>query len=436
MDVRANILVDSIALIVTLVALIGELKGERDGRAYQKRFRWLLIANCLILVTDALAWLCDGQFFPGARLLSFALNTCYYTMQIVYCWLWTIFVYGWAKRYQGVAPLNRLLLALPLLAELIVLLLNCTTHWVFNLDDGNRYRRGSAYWVNLLPYVIYMAAALSILVHAWLTDKDADRKRHSLTLLIGMLLPTCGSVIESKSYGLTFTWPLAAISLLLIYLSTQQEQNALDKAEAADAKAELIESQMSIMLSQIQPHFLYNSLTVISELCEVDPGKAREATMQFSAFLRGNMNSLTMNRPIAFEHELQHTKNYLALEKFRFPDRLRTVFQIETALFKLPTLTLQPIVENAVRYGVTKRPEGGTVTISAKETAADYVITVEDDGVGFDPMTPKSDGRTHIGLANVRDRLKRMVNGTLSITSTLNVGTVVVITIPKGGFPC
>ncbi|MDD3412163.1 MAG: histidine kinase [Eubacteriales bacterium] len=436
MDIRANILVDTIALSITLAVLRGEMKWKERKHAYQKRFFQLLVANCLVLAMDLAAWLCDGQTFANVRTLCYITNTGYYAMQITYCWIWTLFAYDWANDYRQIPRLRQLLFALPMLAEWIALAFNLSTGSVFVMDEANHYRRGAGYWFNLIPFIFYTLTALALLTRSWLASTDANRKRHSLTLLVAMLLPTCGSIIESRSYGLTFTWPLAALSLLLIYLSTQQEQNALDKAEAASMKAELAESRMSIMLSQIQPHFLYNSLSVIAELCETDPATARCATLQFSSFLRGNMSSLTMNKPIAFEHELQHTKNYLALEQLRFPDRLHTMFDIEVTHFQLPTLTLQPIVENAVRYGVTKRPEGGTVAIRTQETPESFIVTVSDDGVGFDPKIPKEDGRTHIGLINVSDRLRRMVGGTLQITSTPGVGTVAVLTLPKGAFPC
>ena len=115
----------------------------------------------------------------------------------------------------------------------------------------------------------------------------------------------------------------------------------------------------------------------------------------------------------------------------RFEERLNIVYDINTVDFSLPTLTLQPIVENAVRYGVTKKEEGGTVIISTTENDREYIITVSDDGVGFDVNVVKDDGRTHIGIQNVRDRLKRMCNGTLEIESQFNIGTVATITIPK-----
>ncbi|WP_195276402.1 sensor histidine kinase [Anaerotruncus rubiinfantis] len=211
--------------------------------------------------------------------------------------------------------------------------------------------------------------------------------------------------------------------------------DAMVQFETQKLENELTQFRIVVMLSQIQPHFLYNALSSIQCLCRDDPAAAEKATADFSMFLRGNMDSLTMDKPIGFAKELEHTKHYLSLEKLRFPDKLHVVYDIRTTLFHLPTLTLQPIVENAVRYGVTKTKVGGTVKISTRETDTAFVLTVEDNGAGFDPMKHHDDGRTHIGIQNVRDRLARMSGGTLTVESTRGVGTVAVITIPKGETP-
>lgn len=120
----------------------------------------------------------------------------------------------------------------------------------------------------------------------------------------------------------------------------------------------------SIMLSQIQPHFLYNSLVVIRQLCREDPRLAEETVDEFACYLRGNLDSLRLKHPISFEKEMRHTQTYLAIEQKRFGHRLKVIYKVQFKDFSLPALTLQPIVENAVRYGVTKKKEGGTVTIS------------------------------------------------------------------------
>jgi sensor histidine kinase YesM len=188
------------------------------------------------------------------------------------------------------------------------------------------------------------------------------------------------------------------------------------------------------MLSQIQPHFLYNSLVAIQELCLIDPETASKAVGEFSNYLRGNLDSLSIKRPIPFEHELRHVKAYLSLEKKRFGEKLNINYDISYLCFNIPALTLQPIAENAVQHGVTKREDGGTVTVSVKEAETEAVITVIDDGVGFDRnCASRQDGRLHLGIENVRSRLAFMCNGTLTIQSEPDVGTTAVITVPKEG---
>ena len=191
--------------------------------------------------------------------------------------------------------------------------------------------------------------------------------------------------------------------------------------------------QLQIMFSQIQPHFLYNSLTVIQELCHTDPAQAETATIQFAKYLRRNMDGLQAKTPIPFSEELEHTREYLSLEQMRFEDKLTVQYDIRCESFTLPPLTLQPIVENAVRHGVRGNSEGrGEVTISARETPGCYEIVVADNGPGFNPEEqPENSGRSHIGIRNVRERLAGMCGGEMTIQSAPGAGTAVTITLPK-----
>jgi len=197
------------------------------------------------------------------------------------------------------------------------------------------------------------------------------------------------------------------------------------------AEHELAESRIAIMLSQIQPHFLYNSLAVISRLCDENPAEAKRATVNFSDYLRINMNLLESSEPIPFENELNHTIGFLNLEKTMYGEALNVIYDIETKNFKLPALTLQPIVENAIKHGIDKKEEGGTITISTKETEGYYFVIVSDDGVGFDTLKTVNDGKPHIGINNVRLRLSLQCKGSLEIASKPGTGTTATIIIPK-----
>jgi sensor histidine kinase YesM len=196
-------------------------------------------------------------------------------------------------------------------------------------------------------------------------------------------------------------------------------------------KAELEQSRISIMLSQIQPHFLYNSLTSVMDLCDSNPKQAKAAIADFADYLRGNLSSLKAENLISFGTELEHIEKYLRLEKLRFMDELEIVYDINSRDFMLPTLSVQPLVENAVKHGVGGKIGGGTVTIHTSETENEYIIRVTDDGVGFTEGEYADDGGTHVGIENIKKRLYMMINARLEIESKPGEGTRACILIPK-----
>ena len=205
------------------------------------------------------------------------------------------------------------------------------------------------------------------------------------------------------------------------------------EAEKKEMELKLQESHISIMLSQIQPHFLYNTLNSIYQLCETNPMLARSMVNSFAEYLRNNLSSLDEPGLVSFETELSHIKTYLDIEKIRFDDTLEIEYDINCTDFSLPVLTVQPIVENAVKHGTSKKRGGGKVTISTLEDSENYIISVSDTGCGFDPAKPKNDGKRHVGIENVRQRLSNMCAGSLTIKSVVGEGTNATIKIPKGG---
>lgn len=199
--------------------------------------------------------------------------------------------------------------------------------------------------------------------------------------------------------------------------------------ENEQLRAELTERRIATMISQIKPHFIYNTLGSIAHLCLKQPEKAAELTRDFSQYLRGNFGELENNKPILLSKELEHVKHYVNIEKVRFPD-ITVDFDVRSDDFFLPALSVQPLVENAIKHGLMGLESGGSVTISVYETDTDYCVKVSDNGVGFDTAL-KSDGRQHIGINNIRERLSAICGGRLTIDSTPGKGTTAVIYIPK-----
>ncbi len=199
-------------------------------------------------------------------------------------------------------------------------------------------------------------------------------------------------------------------------------------AQTEKLKSDLQQSRIVLAMSQIRAHFIFNLLNAISGMCKYDPEKADATLIRFARYLRGNIDVMQEDRLESFHATLQHLQDYIALEQVRFGDRIRFRTEIGFSDFNIPPLVLQPLVENAIKHGLTPKPEGGTITLSTELSGDHIVITVTDDGVGFSTDEPTS--KTSVGLSNVRFRLKQLADGHMRIESTPGEGTVVTVTIP------
>ena len=240
------------------------------------------------------------------------------------------------------------------------------------------------------------------------------------------VLPFIAIILQNafKGYAIAYASIIVAIEVLFLFIGVEKNfQISMQKEKIKDA-------QINIMLSQIQPHFIYNSLSAISTLITIDPEKAQEALDNFTEYLRRNLSSLTDVKLIPFEDELMHIETYISLEKLRFDDRINVIYDLKTTDFNVPVLSIQPIVENAIKHGILKKVEGGTLKISTYEAEDSYVIVIEDNGVGFNNDDVKKE-ENHYGIDNIKYRIKNMCNGSLDIKSVINKGTIATITLKK-----
>ena len=217
------------------------------------------------------------------------------------------------------------------------------------------------------------------------------------------------------------------LSILVLASAYYAEQNQKYSQQAL----ELQTTRAALVLSQIQPHFLFNSMAVVMDLCDTDPQEAKAALQELSDYLHYKISALSCNLLVSFAEDMEYLQNYLKLEKRRFGRRLQVEYDIQAQDFKVPLLTLQPLAENAIRHGLSKKPEGGTIRITTREIAEYYSILVSDDGVGFVPGEPYAADGEHVGLSSVRSRLAILCGGSLTVRSVPGGGTTVEITIRK-----
>ena len=243
---------------------------------------------------------------------------------------------------------------------------------------------------------------------------------------------------ETVLFANTFNYIFSALLGCYIgwYRSKNHYESLIHQKEQAEAQER--ESRVRIMLSQIQPHFMCNVLSTISVLCDLDVEQAKLAIDQLCSVIRGNIDAAVGSaQMIPIARELEQVKNYAALEQMRFGKKLKIIYDIADINFLLPSLTIQPILENAVNHGVGNKPGGGTVTITIREEEDANLIIIHDDGCGvnadrIEDIPIKKDGREHLGLASVKERVSLLTGGSVSFHSRSGEGTSVCITIPKG----
>ena len=267
---------------------------------------------------------------------------------------------------------------------------------------------------DLLLGIALLAVNLVILVRRWGKLEGSQR----LFFVVCDVLPTA--------------WMILYMELFLMrdqnrrYLM-QKEEVIRQRDEIIRQKEELVRRETQVAVLQMRPHFIYNTLMSIYYLCRQDADKAQQVILDFSRYLKKNFTAIVSEDTVPFSEELEHTQAYLAVEKVRFEDKLFVEFDTSVTVFRLPPLTLQPIVENAVKHGVSPGLDPLYLSVLTRETETGCEIIVEDTGPGF---APSDDKEPHIALANIRERLKTMCAGTLEIASREAGGTRVTILIP------
>jgi len=264
------------------------------------------------------------------------------------------------------------------------------------------------------------ASAMSALIDAWVfASLNPTIESPGVKLFLG-------------AFYLTFTL-LAAWSALYyainFYLTVEEQADQLQRLESQASTA-----QLAMLRYQLNPHFLFNTLNSISTLVLLKQTERANAMLsRLSAFLRYTL----INEPtaqVALEQEVETLKLYLDIEKMRFEDRLRPIFSIDPAVCKarLPSLLLQPLVENAIKYAVTPQEEGADITVSAVPAGQYVRITVSDTGPGLQEGTVDRSISTGVGLANIRDRLAQAFGErqSMEMRSTPEGGFSVVIELP------
>ena len=303
----------------------------------------------------------------------------------------------------------------------------------FFVTSDRQNHRGPWYPLILLPLIAIILLNLTALFKR--------RKLLSRTVYLSFLITLLPITLTILVQLFVDVFILIAICYALFSLATygfiltdqidrdrrQQKELYLREQEIARKQRQIANERANVMVLQMRPHFIYNTLSSIYCLCDQDPKKAQQVLMDFTVYLRKNFTSIASTDPIPFSSELEHTRAYLAVEQVQYEDSLTVEYDTPHTLFRVPALTLQPIVENSVKHGRDPNAEPLHIFIQTRETDSGSEIIVMDNGRGFDPDETAIPG---IALGNIRQRLEMMCGGSLTIERNEGGGTVVTVVIP------
>lgn len=264
------------------------------------------------------------------------------------------------------------------------------------------------------------------------SDKEDGASKSKQVILwilaFGIFLDAAIYYTQRTSSGLLFT--LLAFLCYVIYMGLQFIFRYVKQEKVlVEQQQQILQGRIIAMMSQIRSHFIFNVLNAISGMCKYDPEKADRTIVYFARYLRNNIDILEDDSPVPFSVALRHLEDYIALEQVRFGDKIEFVTDITVEQFTMPSLILQPIVENAIKHGLLPKPSGGIITLHTWENEDSIQISIQDDGVGFDRKALEK--KETVGLNNVRARLQYIMQGSLEIESNPGCGTTVTISIPK-----
>ena len=414
-----NIAIEFIAALLVVATIFGTIALSKKDKKEMMRFVVLMLLSGLSALVNGLYFVFKGREGESIRTLVFLFKTIKIAAGF---WLvagvnsFIISLFGEPKqRYK----IYKTVVYAVMGVMTLLLVVNIFTHFMYDVDENNVYRRNVAF------FIIYLAEGLVWAADAvlfFLNRKTLSRLGRR-TFYISLFFLIVTTVLQFVFPQIAFYDIMIALSIVFLLFGEQIQM----REQLAERDEQLMNQKVKLLQRQVSPHFIYNALTAIQAL-PGNPEETKKAIGDFAKYLRESLSTIDQNTLIPFKKELENVQIYFRLEKIRFGKTLQVEYDIGETEFELPAMSVQILAENAVKHGVSVKRDGGTVRISTKREGDDIVVTVEDDGVGFD-VNAQMDS-THIGIQNVRNRVETMVKGTLLISSEPGRGTIASIRVP------
>ena len=406
----------TVMALLTIIVMVELTKRsgifEKTGRIY-----------IMVLLTFALSLLEFAEIWIDEHNLNYRLL--FYKAMLIYSlypMVALLFYYFTSDVKQ------KFLIFIPQLINIIINVLDLFgTRLIYYYYEDHGYEGGP---LNFLPFAVEIFYVVLIGVYSVRILNGKNKSK-------GIIMAFCMVTIIFAQFLTNFDMPsiylptIIAIEILVYYFYIAAIQYNENKNALVESELALERNRNNLLLAQIKPHFINSNLAVIRSLCYEEPEKAVEMLDHFSGYLRENIQQIDDMQLVSFEREMESVDNFVYLEMQRFPDKIEVIKDIRVNDFFVPPLSVQTIVENAIRHGISMTGKKGTVRISTLAKDNNIIVKIEDNGKGFDVDSVEFDGINHVGIKNVANRLKRILNGKIKVESEVGYGTTVTFYIPR-----
>lgn len=311
-----------------------------------------------------------------------------------------------------IAPIKRIiLLLLPYMVNMFFVICDLFgSHFIYAYNSDRVFISGK---LRILPALLICFYIIILLKYSLNFFKCGDRSKAIIVIFMAFI--TVVTVFFEYCNIITdHTTDIVALDMLIYYFYLSAIHYTKLQEKLHNSRLKLEKQKNELLMAQIQPHFINNSLMAIQAQC-IDHPDIYESIKNFSRYLHSNFDNIGSSHSITFKQELKNIKAYLALEKMNFEGKMKVEYDIESDDFLLPSLSVEPLVENAVRHGIAAREYGGTVRIMQREENDRIIIEVCDIGSGRQKLTENQKKRRGIGINNVRTRLEYGNKGKLDL---------------------
>ncbi len=401
------------------------IQKEFDKNASYKLIA-LMTSSFFLMVSDAMAWLFRGNPSEAGyfivRIANFAAFFFgFLTMPLVAEYMTHII-----EKRSGIEGLYWKYTEWALfIIGTVLLVINLFHEYIYTFDARNTYYRLT---FGVVPGVIaFIGIVITFgVVMEYLKYLHTFEK---IATIIFLVLPIVAVILQSFHYGISFTYLSLVLSAMTLFISFE-----VDNVQAnVEKEKKLAEERIRLFNQQIQPHYIFNSLAVIKYLCRKDSEEACKAIDEFSGYLRESTDFMNGADLVPIEREIDLVKHYLYMQQKNYGGQITFECDADDTDYMVPPFTIQTSVENALKHGLRAQVmENGFLTVRTYLDGNQHIITIEDNGAGFDTDILNNDSQTeHVGIKNTKERLRLLCGGTMKIQSEIKKGTKVTISIPK-----